>query len=112
VGHDQAMGLTVLPIEVRDRLAGAELNYREVGATAGDLPAGYHQFTRSLPIGSGHQLFVAAGDAVRHWQVQLGGWAPGVRLIAGRSGGRRAAPWPRGRLASTPGAMPGRVCRG
>jgi uncharacterized protein (UPF0548 family) len=62
----------VLPIEVRDRLAGAELNYREVGATAGNLPAGYHQFTRSLPIGYGHEFFVAAGDAVRQWQVQLG----------------------------------------
>jgi uncharacterized protein (UPF0548 family) len=72
VGHDLAMGFTVLPIEVRDRLAGAELTYREVGATAGDLPAGYHRFTRSLPIGCGHQPFVAAGDAVRHWQVQLG----------------------------------------
>ena len=66
------MGFTALPIEVRDRLACAELTYREVGATAGDLPAGYHQFTRSLPIGYGHQLFVAAGDAVRQWQVQLG----------------------------------------
>ena len=65
-------GLTVLPIEVRDRLAVAELTYREVGATAGDLPAGYHQFTRSFPIGCGHQLFAAAGDAVRQWQVQLG----------------------------------------
>jgi uncharacterized protein (UPF0548 family) len=72
VGHDQAMGLTVLPIEVRDRLAGAELTYREVGTTAGNLPAGYHQFTRSLPAGYGHELFVAAGDAVRQWQVQLG----------------------------------------
>src|SRR6185312_2309281 len=40
------------------------------------------------------------------------GWAPGVRLIADRSGGRRAAPWPWDRFASTPGAMPGRVCRG
>jgi uncharacterized protein (UPF0548 family) len=66
------MGLAVLPIEVRDRLADAELTYREVGATAGDLPAGYHQFTRSLPIGRGQQLFADAGDAVRQWQVQLG----------------------------------------
>jgi uncharacterized protein (UPF0548 family) len=66
------MGLAVLPIEVRNRLADAELTYHEVGATAGDLPAGYHQFTRSLPIGYGHQHFVNAGDAVRQWQVQLG----------------------------------------
>ena len=29
------MGLTVLPIEVRDRLAGAELTYREVGRDGG-----------------------------------------------------------------------------
>jgi uncharacterized protein (UPF0548 family) len=72
VGHDQAMGLTVLPIEVRDRLADAELTYHEVGATRGDLPAGYRQFTRSLPIGYGHQFFVGAGDAVYRWQVQLG----------------------------------------
>jgi uncharacterized protein (UPF0548 family) len=66
------MSLTVLPTEVRDRLAGAKLTYRETGATAGNLPAGYHQFSRSLPIGYGHQLFAAAGDAVRQWQVQLG----------------------------------------
>src|SRR2546430_14410466 len=30
----------LLPIELRDRPAGAELTYREVGATAGGLPAG------------------------------------------------------------------------
>ena len=88
------MGLTVLPIELRDRLVGAELTYREVGATMGDLPAGYRQFTCSLPIGYSHQLFVAAGDAVSQWQGAAQGWAPGVRLIADRSGGRRAAPWP------------------
>jgi uncharacterized protein (UPF0548 family) len=73
------MGLTVLPIEVRDRLADADLTYYEVGATAGDLPAGYHQFTRSLPLGHGHQLFVRAGDAVRQWQVQL---RAGLRVSA------------------------------
>jgi hypothetical protein len=43
------MGLTVLPIEVRDRLADAELTYHELGATRGDLPAGYHQFTKPVP---------------------------------------------------------------
>lgn len=70
--HDQAIGLAVLPAEVRDRLADAELTYPEVGATAGDLPAGYHQLTRSVPIGHGHQVFSRAGDAVCQWQVQLG----------------------------------------
>jgi uncharacterized protein (UPF0548 family) len=66
------MGVAVLPIELRDRLASAELTYHEVGATAGDLPAGYHQLARSVPIGYGHQVFAAAGDAVCQWQVQLG----------------------------------------
>lgn len=66
------MGLAVLPIKVRDRLANAELNYHEVGATAGDLPAGYHQLTRSVLLGYGHQVFAGAGDAVCQWQVQLG----------------------------------------
>jgi uncharacterized protein (UPF0548 family) len=72
LGHDQVMGLVVLPVEVRERLAVAELTYREVGATAGALPAGYHHFTRSLALGHGQQLFAGAGDAVRHWQAQLG----------------------------------------
>lgn len=66
------MRLGVLPAGVRDRLATAELTYREVGATAGDLPAGYHQFTRSVLIGRGHEVFAAAGDAVCRWRVQLG----------------------------------------
>ena len=113
MGHDQAMGLTVLPTEVRDRLAGTELTYRDAGATAGNLPAGYHQFSRSLPIGYGHQLFAAAGDAVRQWQVQLGA---GLQVSASSpnavAGTVRATAWPRDRLAPAPGAMPGRVCRG
>jgi uncharacterized protein (UPF0548 family) len=70
--HDQAMGLRMLPAEVCDRLASAGLTYREVGATAGDLPAGYHQLARSVSVGRGRQVFIRAGDAVCGWQVQLG----------------------------------------
>jgi uncharacterized protein (UPF0548 family) len=66
------MGLRVLPAEVCDRLASAELTYQQIGATAGDLPAGYHQLTRSVPVGQGHQVFARAGDAVCGWQLQLG----------------------------------------
>jgi len=66
------MGLTVLPAEARERLAGAALTYREVGATAGDLPKGYHHLTRRVLIGHGYQRFTEAGDAVRRWQVQAG----------------------------------------
>jgi hypothetical protein len=72
VMHDQAMGLGLLPSEVCDRLANAELTYQEVGATAGDLPAGYHQLACWVPIGHGQQVFTRAGDAVCGWQVQLG----------------------------------------
>jgi len=73
------MRVGVLPADVRDRLAVAELTYREVGATAGDLPAGYHQLIRSVPVGRGRQVFAAAGDAVCRWQVQLGA---GLRVSA------------------------------
>jgi uncharacterized protein (UPF0548 family) len=66
----RAMGLTLLSGEVRDRLANAELTYHEVGATAGDLPAGYHQLSRSAIIGHGRQAFATASEAARHWQVQ------------------------------------------
>ena len=66
------MGLTVLPGEARERLADAALTYREVGATAGDLPTGYHHLTRRVLIGHGHRRFTEAGDAVRRWQVQVG----------------------------------------
>lgn len=72
VGHDRAMGLTTLPAAMRDRLASADLTYQEVGATAGNLPAGYRKLACSVPIGRGRQAFADAGDAVCRWQVQLG----------------------------------------
>jgi uncharacterized protein (UPF0548 family) len=73
------MDLTELPGDVRDRLAAAELTYHEVGATAGDLPAGYNQLSRSATIGHGRQAFAAASEAVRHWQVQR---RAGLRVAA------------------------------
>jgi len=79
VGHDQTMGLVVLPVELRDQLANVELTYHEVGATSGDLPAGYHQLSCSVLIGCGHQVFDSAGDAVCQWWVQLGA---GLRVSA------------------------------
>jgi uncharacterized protein (UPF0548 family) len=69
----------MLPTDVCDRLASAELTYQEVGATAGGLPAGYHQFARSVPIGNGRLVFIRAADAVCGWQVQLGA---GLRVSA------------------------------
>ena len=79
MGHDRLMGLTALPAALRDRLASAELTYQEVGATAGDLPAGYRQLACSVPIGHGHRVFAAAGEAVCRWQVQMGA---GLRVAA------------------------------
>jgi uncharacterized protein (UPF0548 family) len=61
----------MLPAEERDRLAAAELTYREVGGTRGDLPAGYRHLTRRVPIGHGRQPFTDAANAVRQWQVQV-----------------------------------------
>ena len=65
------MGLTMLGADAQDRLAAAELTYREVGATAGDLPDGYQHLTRRAVLGHGHQLFTGAGEAVLQWQVQV-----------------------------------------
>jgi uncharacterized protein (UPF0548 family) len=65
------VGFTMLPVETRDRLAQAELTYREIGGTAGSLPAGYHHLTQRLPIGHGTQLFTDACNAVLRWQVQI-----------------------------------------
>lgn len=70
-GHHQAVGLTMLPADVCDRLAAAELTYREVGATASVLPSGYHHLTGRALIGHGHQLFTDAGNAALQWQAQV-----------------------------------------
>ena len=59
------MGLTVMPAATRDRLAEAALTYGEVGATAGELPAGYRHLTRRVLIGRGHQLFADAAASKR-----------------------------------------------
>jgi uncharacterized protein (UPF0548 family) len=71
VVHDQAIGLTVLSVATRDRLAEARFTYSEVGATAVELPARYHHLSRSVMIGRGEQVFADAAIAVAAWQVQL-----------------------------------------
>jgi uncharacterized protein (UPF0548 family) len=71
VVHDQAMGVTTMSAETRDRLAEARLTYSEVGATAGPLPARYHHLTRHVVIGRGQQVFADAAADIAAWQVQL-----------------------------------------
>jgi len=61
------------------RLALAELTYREVGATKGALPPGYHHLRRSRVIGSGRDAFATAASALLAWQVQL---RAGLRVTA------------------------------
>ncbi|MDH6678864.1 uncharacterized protein (UPF0548 family) [Rhodococcus sp. LBL1] len=46
-----------------------ELTYREVGATAGELPAGYRHIRESISLGRGEDTFLAASDALMRWDV-------------------------------------------
>lgn len=53
-------------------LAGLEFTYPDVGATAGELPAGYHHVRASAQIGTGRARFDAAADALLRWGMQRG----------------------------------------
>lgn len=55
------------------------LTYPEVGATAGDLPAGYRHIRASEPIGTGRDRFERAGAEVLRWGMQRGA---GLRVQA------------------------------
>lgn len=54
------------------RLRRLPLSYPEHGATAGELPAGYHHMRREQPLGVGEELFADAADQVMRWQMQRG----------------------------------------
>ncbi|KQY59013.1 hypothetical protein ASD11_05240 [Aeromicrobium sp. Root495] len=43
------------------------LSYTEVGATAGDLPDGYHHLRWVEPVGTGEAAFRRAAEAVMTW---------------------------------------------
>lgn len=60
-------------------LAGRPLTYPEVGATAADLPAGYHHVRLSAPIGTGRARFERAADAVMQYGMLRGA---GLRVTA------------------------------
>lgn len=74
------------------------LTYPEVGATAGELPAGYRLLRRRVRLGEGQEVFSRSVAALRCWQVHRGaGLAvyasqvsaqPGavVALLLGRAG--------------------------
>ena len=52
-----------------------ELTYRELGATAGTLPAGYHHVRESAVIGRGHDRFESAASKVMRWGMLRGAGA-------------------------------------
>ncbi|MHA6764372.1 DUF1990 family protein [Streptacidiphilus sp. PAMC 29251] len=61
--------------------------YREIGATrSGSLPDGYAEVHRRVRLGSGPEVFAAAGEAVLTWRLHR---AVGVRP---RADADRAAP--------------------
>ena len=60
-------------------LATLQLTYRDVGATAGPLPDGYHHVRKSAVIGSGRPRFEEAAAKVMRWGMLRGA---GVRVDA------------------------------
>jgi len=60
-------------------LAALAFTYPEVGATAGELPAGYHQVHAHAPIGVGRDRFEAAADTLLRWGMQR---SAGLRVQA------------------------------
>ena len=58
--------------ELLQSLAATSHTYAEVGASAGDLPAGYHHLDRSLVVGRGDDDFQRAADGLREWQAHAG----------------------------------------
>jgi len=62
-----------------DDLATLQLTYRDVGATAGQLPDGYHHVRKSAVIGRGRPRFEDAAAKVMRWGMLRGA---GVRVDA------------------------------
>jgi uncharacterized protein (UPF0548 family) len=57
------------------------LTYPEVGATAGELPSGYHTVRASILVGRGDEVFARATEAIRAWAPQR---AAGIELLPPR----------------------------
>ena len=60
-------------------LSGARFTYPDVGASAGDLPAGYRHVRAARRIGTGRARFEAAADAVLRYGMLRGA---GLRVSA------------------------------
>jgi uncharacterized protein (UPF0548 family) len=75
-----------------------DFSYREVGATAADLPSGYNIDRTRVVLGQGEEVFLAAKRAIKEWKQFGLGWVeampadtpiePGkVVAVAGRAFG-------------------------
>lgn len=73
-GRRGVAGGSVVAVRL-SQLSGLPLTYPEVGATAGELPAGYHHLHESAVVGSGRARFDAAADAVLRWGMLRGAGA-------------------------------------
>lgn len=62
------------------------VTYVEVGATLGELPAGYRHVRREVVVGSGRERFERVADQLLGWHLQR---AAGLRV---RAGADRASP--------------------
>jgi uncharacterized protein (UPF0548 family) len=58
-----------------------QLTYPEVGATAGELPSGYHTVRTGIVVGRGDGVFERATEAIRAWAPQQ---AAGIELLPRR----------------------------
>lgn len=75
------------------------VTYAEVGATRGELPAGYHHVRMSRVVGHGRDDFEVAGEAVMRWEAQR---RSGIRVEATDE---RAQPGTVVRLHIGPGSL-------
>lgn len=71
--------MSLLSPPTLSRLAAADLTYPEIGATRGELPAGYRHVRRQAVLGRGDEVFERAATALMSWQMQRGA---GLRVRA------------------------------
>jgi uncharacterized protein (UPF0548 family) len=64
--------------QLLDEQRSAPFTYPEVGATAGQLPSGYHAVREALVLGRGQGVFERAAEGIRAWAPQR---AVGIDLV-------------------------------
>jgi uncharacterized protein (UPF0548 family) len=67
--------------QLLDEQRSASLSYPDVGATAGEIPSGYHAIRASRLLGRGEGVFERAAKGIRAWAPQR---AAGIDLVPPR----------------------------